>query len=305
MYFKRLLPLALAIFLLPALAMAQEGTRQTFFVAKLALDGNPNEVEVNLSCNTGLPLDQSKDIEPVNTSFEDYVEFVVVDFDSGEMNCEVTETPRPDYGTFYVFGWDSELPDALNAPSLDGPGIDISENGCSFESIPDEAVEDALLWCIVVNYPLPVTVTVNKEWIIENSGGDSVDQYFDLTLYCDSGAIIDGENFCAEEPVFDVPDLAVLYACKRFSGNGSDSFEAEVFPSYPSTSCWVEETVYDSAVEVDNGCGSIVISAGNGAECTVTNTVFFEGIPTLSQYGMAILALLMLGVGLVGFRRMA
>jgi hypothetical protein len=31
--------------------------------------------------------------------------------------------------------------------------------------------------------------------------------------------------------------------------------------------------------------------------------VFFEGIPTLSQYGMAIMALLMLGVGFVGFRR--
>jgi hypothetical protein len=32
-------------------------------------------------------------------------------------------------------------------------------------------------------------------------------------------------------------------------------------------------------------------------------TAFYEGIPTLSQYGMAILALLMLGIGMVGFRR--
>ena len=31
--------------------------------------------------------------------------------------------------------------------------------------------------------------------------------------------------------------------------------------------------------------------------------VRFEGIPTLNQYGLAILALLMLGVGFVGFRR--
>jgi hypothetical protein len=31
--------------------------------------------------------------------------------------------------------------------------------------------------------------------------------------------------------------------------------------------------------------------------------VFFEGIPTLSQLGMLIMALLMLSVGLVGFRR--
>jgi len=47
------------------------------------------------------------------------------------------------------------------------------------------------------------------------------------------------------------------------------------------------------------------VSAGEDASCTFTNTVFFEGIPTLSQYGLAILVLLTLGVGLVGFRRFA
>ncbi|NNJ79124.1 MAG: IPTL-CTERM sorting domain-containing protein, partial [Xanthomonadales bacterium] len=39
------------------------------------------------------------------------------------------------------------------------------------------------------------------------------------------------------------------------------------------------------------------------AGCDVEGTVFFEGIPTLSQYGMAIMVLLMLGVGFVGMRR--
>jgi len=52
-------------------------------------------------------------------------------------------------------------------------------------------------------------------------------------------------------------------------------------------------------------CPPMVIKANQGASCLVTNTVFFEGIPTLSQYGLAILALLMLGVGMVGFRRFA
>jgi hypothetical protein len=32
--------------------------------------------------------------------------------------------------------------------------------------------------------------------------------------------------------------------------------------------------------------------------------VFFEGIPTLSQWSLAILALLMLGMGFVGQRRL-
>ena len=46
------------------------------------------------------------------------------------------------------------------------------------------------------------------------------------------------------------------------------------------------------------------MAAGDEIACEIVNTVFFEGIPTLNQYGMAILALLMLGVGLVGFRRL-
>ena len=49
----------------------------------------------------------------------------------------------------------------------------------------------------------------------------------------------------------------------------------------------------------------MVVSAGNPDSCRIINTVFFEGIPTLSQWGMALLALLMLGVGMVGFRRFA
>ena len=42
-------------------------------------------------------------------------------------------------------------------------------------------------------------------------------------------------------------------------------------------------------MEIDNDCGDLVFSAGHGDSCLITNTVFFEGIPTLSQYGMAIL----------------
>ena len=47
----------------------------------------------------------------------------------------------------------------------------------------------------------------------------------------------------------------------------------------------------------------VTVHPGQGASCKFTNTVFFEGIPTLNQYGLAIMALLMLGVGFVGFRR--
>ena len=70
------------------------------------------------------------------------------------------------------------------------------------------------------------------------------------------------------------------------------------------TTCWVNETLFDSAVEGDGGCdGQVFLPGDSDQSCVITNTVFFEGIPTLSQYGMAIMALLMLGVGFVGFRR--
>jgi hypothetical protein len=51
------------------------------------------------------------------------------------------------------------------------------------------------------------------------------------------------------------------------------------------------------------GCSDVLLTAGGNAQCTFTNTVFFEGIPTLNQWSLLILIVLTLGVGLVGFRR--
>lgn len=51
------------------------------------------------------------------------------------------------------------------------------------------------------------------------------------------------------------------------------------------------------------GCSGASLPAGGSASCTITNTVFFEGIPTLSRWALGILAVLMLGTGLVAFRR--
>ena len=86
--------------------------------------------------------------------------------------------------------------------------------------------------------------------------------------------------------------------------------------------CDLKEEAKDSLVEIDmSDCvpedgkahkdrrdnevrvKDIPVESGDEIACEIVNTVFFEGIPTLNQYGMAILALLMLGVGFVGFRR--
>jgi hypothetical protein len=90
------------------------------------------------------------------------------------------------------------------------------------------------------------------------------------------------------------------------------------------TECYASLDGTGSAVEVDDSdCDWYEVLVGDpvfiskdpdeggiprdGSEevsiCEIQATAFFEGIPTLSQYGMAIMALLMLGVGFFGFRR--
>ena len=108
--------------------------------------------------------------------------------------------------------------------------------------------------------------------------------------------------------VLDAPDgtpetrQGTLY----FDGNSSDSITG-LYPWWGGNSrCEISESIGASGVEADDSdCESVPIAPGTGGRCTITNTMFFEGIPTLNQYGLALLVLLMLGIGAVGFRRFA
>jgi hypothetical protein len=153
--------------------------------------------------------------------------------------------------------------------------------------------------CTITNQPLPAHVTVTKTWVIEGA-----DQGFDgghyIVGFCDSRV---------HGPTNDEAcggGIMGCYAAVREENAvaGSQDYEFTVVkPNYPFTNCIFFEDADDSVVESDNGCGRLRLSAGDEVDCEIVNTVFFEGIPTLNQYGMAILALLMLGVGFVGFRR--
>lgn len=267
------------------------GGDATFRVTKEFTDGqNPTLVDVTISCFTGLPLIQSQTISATQD-----VNFIVTSFDSGELDCEITEdlTELVGYTPTYL-------------PT--GENVD-SDGACNFYDVSGGSEN----FCHIVNDADPVEVVIEKVWVIDGVNGDQIDQTYKLTLYCDTEepTTQESENFqiggCQNG---DLPSGSIgpgpSYGfCQEFYGNGSETFTAFVEPDYPTTNCWVEELVYDDSVEVHNGCENLVISAGQGASCVITNTVFFEGIPTLSQYGMAILALLMLGVGLVGFRRFA
>ncbi len=272
------------------------GGNASFNVRKEFSDGpNPTEVDVTISCNTGLPLIQSQTISETRD-----VTFIVKSFETGELDCNITEDLSDPALAGYTPHYYKEQSEVWDADS------------CEYSDVKggDE------YYCSIVNTVDPVPVEITKDWIIDGMGGDQVDQHFELTLYCANGHIDGGYP---EDPTVKGPaqvecgpaDTAfgkggnkVPYeSCLELEGNGDSSFTPEVIPDWPGAHCWVVETVYDDSVEVDNDCGDINVSHGEGDSCLITNTVFFEGIPTLSQYGMAIMALLMLGVGLVGFRR--
>lgn len=245
-------------------SLINEPGQATFRVTKDFTDGNPMDVEVTLTCTTGLPLIQDTTISEGND-----VVFVITSFTAGELDCVVSEEVPAGYSPGYT------------ASATTGVGLFSNDDqGCHFEDI-----DAGDFVCEIVNTPALVPITIVKEWVIEGNVGDSVDTRYSLRLEC-------------EKPIglVDVVESDI-----------SATFIVPVVPQYPDTDCWVEETVFDSAVEVDNGCKDLKVSAALGSDpdpCLITNTVIFEGIPTLSQYGMAILALLMLGAGLAGFRRL-
>lgn len=253
----------LGAFLLPSLAMAQIDTRATFAVTKNFTDNNYRD-EAVVSIDCNTGTILDQD---KTLGDNDAVEFVVTAYNAVDtMNCSIVEnTPTPGY-----------------AVSYSGDGVDGS---CTWKNIPNPFHGT----CTVTNTPKAVDIKVTKKWFIE---GDNNDVSLDYSLYlsCTSGEIV-SNSYVSRENDSGVVTLP------------PETFTFQVIPAYETTKCKVEETVYDSAIEVDNRCRSLVVSANKGTACTITNTVFFEGIPTLSQYGMAIMALLMLGVGFVGFRR--
>jgi hypothetical protein len=238
------------------------GRLTTFAVTKEFTDSSTDEVNVTLTCSTGLPLTQTTSIaggDPVG------VNFVVTDIEAGA-NCSVTESGSPGGYT----------------PVMNGGA------GCSWQGVTGGAFS-----CEIVNEAKPGTFTVNMEWHVVNDGGDAVNDNTPVRIGCDSMINTSG--------AVNIPPNWYL---EGVLGDG-DHLTATVDTTTGSASCWATQSLTASGVEPSDNCGARNISAGGSSNCTFSNTVFFEGIPTLSQYGLVILALLMLSVGMVGFRRFA
>lgn len=254
------------------LTVISDEARATFQVTKDFDDGNPAEVEVTLSCDTGLPLEQTADI-----SEGDGVDFVVVDFNEGEMDCSVSETVPDGYAPAYAASGDSSS--------------SVDEEGCQFTAV-EHGHENS---CAISNELLPVDVVVNKEWIDENPEFQQ-STVVEVTLECGAPIIggfqcLNGEgngNFCRQQFI-----------------DPSNPGAFEVFPHFEGTTCSAAEEPIVGVLTDESDCEEMIVLPGQGNSCVIANTRLFAGIPTLSHYGLAVLALLMLGIGLIGFRRFA
>ena len=243
-----------------------------FRVSKEYTDGADEAAEVTLTCNAGIPLTQSFVLKGGNP---DSVTFTVTNLPASGADCVVTETGGADNYT---------------AVMNDGAG-------CSWTN-----VNAGLYDCVVKNSPSTFDFVVDFEW--DDTATDATG-YVDVSLYCtnvlNSNGTLDtttrdGGSYTADATSdTEFEWLAV--------GAPNDDEDSDGDPINPTT-CWAEvDYIDDMTVEV-MGCDPFTVSQGEDeANCTMTASVFFEGIPTISQFGMAIMVLLMLGVGFVGMRR--
>jgi hypothetical protein len=251
-----------------------------FNVIKRFIDGNDiTPVTLNISCNTGLPISQSITLEPqqgVGGVYE--VNFIVKDFDDRELSCDVSEELPTGYTASYSCDGDSQCSAANRA----GP--------CTFNAVADG---DANL-CEIENRPKAVNINVHKEWLFEDElleadGGGPAKIHLECQNVFGGDGDPDGEN---------------MEWWWRVTGNESNT--GRVNPDYAGrTRCRVEERIINSGAISENSCEGwfSVTVGGSGHECLVTNTVLYEGIPTLNQYGLLLISLLMLMTGLLAVRR--
>ncbi len=275
MNMKRMFLVLAAALLMPGLAMAGNPGPAEFKV-NLTFDPDGKTTTAYIQCN-GVDTPNSQQQSGLGDG--DNTTFNIESSDLAAADCDVWVDDVPGYDTEYV---------------ATGPGSDDSDDGCIFDPLAEET-----FICDVVLTAEDVTFTVTKEWDVTRVGGDLLNPSYGIDIICteditDSGGTSGTADWCGDTK------------CAWNENTRSKmTFWVEVDATGSTPSCWaVEEDIVDSAVDSDDSdCTSRPIGVNSSSSCTIVNTVFYEGIPTLNQYGLAIMALLMLGVGFVGFRR--
>ncbi len=245
------------------------GEPARFKVTKSFVPFSSAPVDVSMQCNNGLPGSASATVDGGDSVGHT---FVLTQIEGqGNVSCTITEAWEDS-------GYSSNLP-----------------NGCTFNNV----VPGALYNCNFVNTGKPATYRTTKEWETVREGGDVINESGQVEIWCTA-------------PAQSVSNASYI----GFSGgyykyrNSSMQDGEQMYVVLATTSstlpkCLSAETGNRTDFErsYSANCSLTTLTRGETTDCVITNTVFFEGIPTLSQYGMAIMALLMLGLGFVGFRR--
>jgi hypothetical protein len=280
MNIKRAFFAAVALLMVPGFALAQ--TTITF---DTQLHFNPTgpytqTVMATLTCNTGNPLQQTFEIGPTPA---DKVVFVVDNFDLQTfIDCEITASSLTGFDVLSVLA-----------------NSDDTGSTCLYEADPDTgtALIEGLNTCVFEMTPSEFSFEIEKVWEF-NSEDVDVSDFASINWNCNNVVEVGLNN-----------TVTTISGGFGISGNGTWTIIGQPNPWAGTlggtTTCWASESAFDSAVESDQGCSGGTTFSPSDLEggCTITNSVFFEGIPTLSQYGLAVMALLMLGVGFIGFRR--
>jgi hypothetical protein len=278
MNIKRAFLTAVALLMLPGFALAQLTVRFDTSLQLVPAGPYTQTIDVELVCNTGNPLQQDFEIGPTT---EDKVIFVVDNFDLDEfISCEITPSSLTGF----------EVVD------IQTNGVATEDGTCLWTADDQNLSVEEDNYCRFVMAPEAFTYVVEKEFDF----ADDVDVSQAFSIHWECSDVLTSTY----DGLTDVSGY--------FNGYGDSTFSVTTLRPNPwageegdATNCSANEDAYDSAVESDQGCDiSTTFAVGDGEKgCTIVNSVFFEGIPTLSQYGLAVMALLMLGVGFVGFRR--
>ena len=289
MNLKRAFLILMVTMLLPGYALAQDISIGMNASVDFD-DGNPDEtITVTFSCNDGnnpnavVVLGDGDTFRHPNDGMADT--FV----------CTVTATDVNEnyFVTYSSLGVTSPIP-------------------CEFDN--DDLGETNEVSCAIEAFPETATIGVTKVWNLEGAGGEPVFQNAQIRLTAAEDVLEggDSENCAATAPAGSECVILTFIGDSPTDTNPESPTFGELIPQTVEVNTDVDgvtvslaEINANSAVEVSNDCGGEIeeIEPGDSVSCGFTNTVFFEGIPTLSQYGMAIMVLLMLGVGFVGFRR--
>ncbi len=288
MNIKRVFLVLATVLLMPGLVMAGVSVPGSadFFVNLTFTPDTGKTADALINCENVIAPNSD---EETDLGDGDQAQFEIDSLSINLASCDVSVAAVSGYTADYSIGAGSDGGTADSAHCHFGPPLTVGgeENGGG----------DGVFVCDVEMVADDVTFTVWKTWDITLVGGEFVDPDYTVTLFCDEVITDDDDADSCDN------DEGVYWCTWIESGTSDVHVWVDVDATGDAPGCWADESVEDSSVETDNNCGFRTIAVGSSSSCTIENTVFFEGIPTLNQYGLAIMALLMLGVGFVGFRR--